>query len=76
MFFFQLWENHETMFPNVGLLAHQILGIIGSQIEIERVFSLPWIFTNLKESCSQSNNLGNLIFVSKNWPKHLPIWWR
>jgi hypothetical protein len=26
---FQWWEKHETMFPNVGFLTHQILGIIG-----------------------------------------------
>jgi hypothetical protein len=30
---FQWWAKHETMFPSVGFLAHQILWIIGSQIE-------------------------------------------
>jgi hypothetical protein len=29
----QWWAKHETMFPIVGVLAHQILGIVGSQIE-------------------------------------------
>jgi len=56
------------MFPNVGLLAHQILGIIGSQIETKRVFSLPWIFINLREFSSQLDHLEKLIFVRKNWP--------
>jgi hypothetical protein len=32
--------KNEAMFLMVDFLAHQILGIIGSQIEIERVFFL------------------------------------
>jgi hypothetical protein len=31
----------------MAFLAYQILGIVGSQIEIERIFSLAGIFTNL-----------------------------
>jgi len=31
----QWWQKHEAMFPIVGFLAQQILGIIGSQIERE-----------------------------------------
>jgi len=34
------WRIHETQFPNVSFLVKQILGILGSQIEIERVFNL------------------------------------
>ncbi len=40
--------KNEAMFPIVDFLAHQILGIIGSQIEIEKVFSLVGKFTNLR----------------------------
>ncbi len=29
----QWWRNHETMFPTIGFLAHQMLSIVGSQIE-------------------------------------------
>jgi hypothetical protein len=32
----QWWGKHEAMFPIVGFLAHQILSIVGSQIEIEK----------------------------------------
>jgi hypothetical protein len=35
---FQLWGKHEAMFPIVGFLVCQILGIVGSQIEIEMFF--------------------------------------
>jgi hypothetical protein len=31
----QWWQKHEAMFPIVGFLAQQILGIVGSQIERE-----------------------------------------
>jgi hypothetical protein len=36
----QWWEKHESTFPIVVFLATQILRIIGSQIEIEHIFSL------------------------------------
>jgi len=45
---FQWWGKHEAMFPTVGFLACQILSIVGSQIEIERIFSLEGILTNLR----------------------------
>ncbi len=59
------------MFPTIGFLAHQILGIVGSQIETKRIFSLTCIFTNLRRYHLQFKNLENLIFVSKNWPTDL-----
>ncbi len=45
---FQWWEKHEAMFPTIGFLVHQILGIVGSQIETKRIFSLVGFFTSLK----------------------------
>ncbi len=59
------------MFPTFGFLTHQILGIVGSQIETKRNFSLAGILTNLKKCCLQLENLENLNFVSKNWPNDL-----
>jgi len=44
----QRWQKHESMFPTVGSLAQQILQIVESQIETERIFSLADIFTNLR----------------------------
>jgi hypothetical protein len=29
----QWWQKHEAMFPTIGFLAQQILGVIRSQIE-------------------------------------------
>ncbi len=63
------WGKHESLFPTITFLAHHILlAIVGFQIEIEKIFSLAKIFTNLRKCCLQSNNLDNFIFVSKNWP--------
>ncbi len=42
------WCIHETQFPNVGFLAKQILGILGSQIEIECVFNLVNVLTTFQ----------------------------
>jgi hypothetical protein len=44
----QWWVKHESRFPIIGFLANQILGIIGSQIEIECIFSLARILTSLR----------------------------
>jgi len=54
------------MFPIIGFLAQQILGVVGSQIEIEIFFSFTIIFTNLRRCCLQIENLEKLIFVNKN----------
>jgi hypothetical protein len=55
------------MFPTFGFLAQQILGVIGSQIEIEITFSLVGILTNLKRCHLQIDNLKKLTSVNKNW---------
>jgi hypothetical protein len=34
------WEKHHYRFPIIGLLARQILGIIGFQIETKCIFEL------------------------------------
>lgn len=36
------------MFPTIGFLVHKILGIVGLEIEMEMIFSLARILTNLK----------------------------
>ncbi len=69
----QWWQKHEAMFLTIRFLAQQILGIVGSQIEIEMIFYLTEILTNLKKCCLQIENLEKLIFVSKNWPNDLRI---
>jgi hypothetical protein len=48
--------------------VRKILGIVGSQIETLKIFSLAWILTSFRRCRSQSQNLDKLIFVSKNWP--------
>jgi hypothetical protein len=45
----QWWEKHESMFPIVGFYASQILGIVGSQTEIEKLFSLVEILTSYRK---------------------------
>jgi len=60
-------KKHETTFPIVGFLIKDILGIVGSQIETKRNFSLIGILTNLRRCRLQLDNFLNLIFVNKNW---------
>lgn len=52
----------------MGLLAKQILGIVGSQIETERLFSIAGVLTTLQGCDLQTDNCDKMIFVAKNWP--------
>jgi hypothetical protein len=56
------------MFPTVGFCAKKILGLVGSQIEVEKIFLLARILTNLRGCHLQLKNLDKLIFVNKNSP--------
>jgi hypothetical protein len=51
------WKKHETMLSTIDFLIKQILGIVGSQIEIKNIFSLTEILTNLKRCHLQLDNL-------------------
>jgi hypothetical protein len=48
--------------------VRQILGILASQIEIERIFSIARALTTFKRCQLQTDNMDKLIFVHKNWP--------
>jgi hypothetical protein len=61
------WLTHEGQFPNVGFLTKQILGISGSQIEIERVFNLARVLTALRCYCLQVENMDRIIIMVMNW---------
>ncbi len=62
------WAKHEFLFPTVAFLARQILDIVGSWIEIERIISLVGILTNLRWCHLQLNISDKIIFVINNWP--------
>jgi hypothetical protein len=49
--FFGIVEKNEYMFPNVGFLIQEILGIVNFQIEIKIKNFLVHIFTNLRRYC-------------------------
>ncbi len=42
------WEKHESMFLIIGYYVKQILKIVGSQIEIEKIFFLIKTFTSFR----------------------------
>jgi hypothetical protein len=61
------WRAHEVHYSYVGFVARQILDIVGSQIEVERVFNIVGICTNLRRSWLGIDNLEMLISIYKNW---------
>ncbi len=71
--YLQWWGKHEAMFHIVDLFSLQILSIIGSKIEIKRIFFLVNILTNLRKCHLQSKFLKKLSFVRKNWPSNFTV---
>jgi hypothetical protein len=56
------------MFSIVGFLARQILGIVGLQIEIKRIFYLVRILYQFEQMSFITRYFEKLIFPSNNWP--------
>ncbi len=65
----QWWGKHETMFPTFDFLTHQILSIVGSQIEQKEIFSLMNILTNLRKCCLTIIKLKKIDFCEQEWAK-------
>ncbi len=42
------WKTYEGKFLNVGFFAKKVLGILGFQIEIEKIFNLGGVLIALK----------------------------
>ncbi len=63
------WRAQEGHLSYVGFIAHQILGIVGWQIEVDRVFNIASICMNLHCSRLGTKNLEMFINIYKNWPK-------
>jgi hypothetical protein len=63
---FSIVGEYESMFPIVGFIVHQMLSIMGCQVEMGRIFSLINILNNLKRCHLQINNFKTLMLVNKN----------
>nr|XP_024359895.1 uncharacterized protein LOC112274515 isoform X1 [Physcomitrium patens] len=61
------WKDREVQFPNVGFLARQILGIVGSQVETERIFSIVGVITEIHRRHLGTDNLDKLVLIRENW---------
>jgi hypothetical protein len=51
-------------------LAHQVFGIVGFQIEIERIFNIVGVIISFHQSKLGSENLQCLKVIAKNWPNN------
>jgi hypothetical protein len=66
---FQWWGKYEAMFPTIGFLACQILDIVGSQIETERIFFLSRHTYKLKEMSFTIRQLKFFDFCEQKFTK-------
>jgi hypothetical protein len=62
------WRAQDGHFSYVEFVARQILGIVGSWIEAEKLFSIVIICMNLCYSKLGTENLEMFINIYKNWP--------
>jgi len=62
----QWWKDHAKQFSNVTFLAHQLLGIPGSQIGTRHIFSIARILTSLQQCQLGMENLDKLVMILKN----------
>ncbi len=62
------WKAHEAWFLNVALIAHQVFGILGSQIELEHIFIIVGVLTLLQRCKSEVENINKFIIILNNWP--------
>ncbi len=60
-------KEHARLYPNVAFLARHILAIHGSQIEIERIFFVAGVLTNIHCCKLGFTNLDPSITIYKNW---------
>jgi hypothetical protein len=63
---FLWWLKHKGRFPTLAYLARANLNIHGNQIEIEKVFSIANILTNLCQCHLGAKNLDLLVLLIKN----------
>jgi hypothetical protein len=59
------WSQHVMEFSCVFFLACQILGIVGSQSDIESIFNVVGLITNLQQSKLEIEILDHMIFIAK-----------
>ncbi len=59
-------QNH----PNLAKLALHILGIPGTQIECERLFSIAGILTRHRRTRTDADLVDTIMYVNHNYPDH------
>jgi hypothetical protein len=53
--------KHEGQFSNIAFFACQCMGIVGSHIKIEKIFSMAMVIINLKQYQLGIDNLDNWV---------------
>ncbi len=59
------WKSCEVRFLNVSFVARQILGILGSHIEIKQIFSIVGVLTSLQHYRLSVDNFNKLVMGIK-----------
>jgi hypothetical protein len=63
------WAKHEQQYPNIRFLAHEMMSIVGSQIKIERSFSMSKVITSLKMLLAWEQELEQISYYHENLTK-------
>ena len=60
------WKSNETMYWTLAPHARQVLGIMGTSVPSERLFSAAGNLLSAKRSCLSSKNVDMMLFLHRN----------
>ncbi len=64
----EFWQQNETRYPNIAILARQLLCLPVASTSIERIFSSCGRVNSPRRSKLKPENLANIVFLKKNLP--------
>ena len=62
------WADHRTIYPVLWKLIQVVFCMPGSQIDIERIFSIAGHLTANRRANMGAELLAQLIYINQNWP--------
>lgn len=60
------WKAHESLYPNLAMLAKHYLAVPATSVPSERVFSTAGDIVTASRSALTTENVDKLIFLKKN----------
>ena len=60
------WKGNEHRYPRMSVLSRGRLGVAGTNVPSERLFSAAGCLISAKRACISSKNVDMMLFLNKN----------